>query len=84
MTGRMFDYDEPAAARILEMTPKTLARYRKKGAIAHYRLPGGRIRYSADQLADFVRSHHVPARRVLESPQMSSQVRDFPNKGNRP
>ena len=82
MTGKMFDYDEAAAARILEMTPKTLARYRQRGAIAHYRLPGGRIRYSAEQLTEFVRSTVVPARRVLESPDSSEQRAKVPNKGH--
>lgn len=49
----MSDYDEAQAARILGISAKTLARWRRAGRIEHHRLPGGRIRYGADQLAGF-------------------------------
>lgn len=54
-----FDYDEAQAARILGLSVRTLQRYRKAFRIAHYALPGGRIRYSAMQLADFAASCRV-------------------------
>lgn len=48
-----FEYDEVQAARILSVSPVTLARWRKAGHVGHHRTPGGRIRYSLDQLANF-------------------------------
>lgn len=47
------DYDEAQAARVLDVSAVTLRRWRLAGEIGHYRMPGGRIRYSADQLANF-------------------------------
>ena len=53
--------DEKTAARILSVTPRTLRRWRLEGKISYHRLPGGRIRYSPDQLIDFKRSCRVAA-----------------------
>ncbi|MFW2831752.1 helix-turn-helix domain-containing protein [Sphingomonas sp. ID0503] len=47
------DYDEAQAARILGVALVTLRRWRKAGYVGHHRTPGGRIRYSLDQLANF-------------------------------
>lgn len=73
MTGRMYDHDEKSAARILEVSTKTLAGYRKRGLIGHYRLPGGRVRYSTEQLAAFVASTRVPSEQRCELPRFSAQ-----------
>lgn len=43
-------YDEKAAARILGVAPRTLRAWRKAGKISHHRTPGGRVRYTLDQL----------------------------------
>jgi excisionase family DNA binding protein len=56
--------DEKTAARILGVTARTLRRWRVGGQIAYYRLPGGHIRYSADQLIDFKNSCRVAATRA--------------------
>lgn len=54
-------HDERQAARILGITDRTLRAYRKKGLIGYCQLPGGRIRYTLDQLTDFERSCRVAA-----------------------
>lgn len=53
--------DEKSAARILAMAPRTLRRWRVKGKVPHHRTPGGRIRYTVDQLIEFQRSLRVGA-----------------------
>lgn len=53
MTKDLFDYDERQAARILGVDPRTLRKWRGDGVIGFHRLPGGRIRYTADQLVAF-------------------------------
>jgi predicted site-specific integrase-resolvase len=73
MTGGMFDHCEKSAARILGVSTKTLAGYRKSGLIAHYRLPGGRVRYSTEQLAEFVASTRVASANFLKFPRSSGQ-----------
>lgn len=52
MTGGGFDYDEKAAARILSVAPRTLRRWRIDGKVSYHRTPGGRVRYSTDQLLE--------------------------------
>ncbi|MCP3732024.1 helix-turn-helix domain-containing protein [Sphingomonas sp. MG17] len=54
-----FDHDEAQAARILGVSTDTLRRWRRMGAIGFHRMPGGRIRYSVDQLAAFRTSCRV-------------------------
>jgi predicted site-specific integrase-resolvase len=49
----IFDYDEAQAARILGIALVTLRRWRRRGAIGYHRTPGGRIRYTLDQLSNF-------------------------------
>jgi predicted site-specific integrase-resolvase len=56
----IFEYDEKTAARILGVAPRTLRAWRCEGKISYHRLPGGRIRYSMDQLVEFQRSCRVP------------------------
>ena len=62
MSDKLFDHDEEQAARILGVSARTMKTYRAGGHISFYRLPGkpGRIRYSTEQLAEFVRSRRVP------------------------
>jgi len=65
-------FTEPQAARILGVSTKTLMRWRKRGLISFHRSPGGRVSYSADQLASFRASCRVVAASDLTSPQLSS------------
>jgi predicted site-specific integrase-resolvase len=62
--GQLFEFGEKAAARILNVAPRTLRAWRREQKIDHYKLPNGRIRYSMDQLLEFQRSTRVPAVRA--------------------
>jgi len=55
----IFDHDEKSAARILGVAPRTLRRWRIEGKIGHYRLPGGRVRYTVQQLIDLQRASKI-------------------------
>ncbi|MGK2910328.1 MAG: helix-turn-helix domain-containing protein [Sphingobium sp.] len=68
-----YDFDEAQAARILGVSAKTLSRWRRSGAIGYHRMPGGRIRYTTDQLANFRASCRVMATNVLTSTQLTQQ-----------
>jgi predicted site-specific integrase-resolvase len=72
MIGGMYDHDEKQAARILEVSAKTLSRYRKAGLIGHFRLPGGRVRYSTEQLVAFAASTRVTSEQVTKCPHLSA------------
>lgn len=50
---------EPQAARALSVHPDTLRRWRKKGAIGYTITPGGRVRYSSEDIRRLVRNMHV-------------------------
>jgi len=52
---------EPQAAAALRAHPKTLARWRKAGLIAHDRSPGGRISYRWSDVVAFRVSLRVAA-----------------------
>lgn len=41
---------EPQAARVLNVSSRTLRRWRKAGAIGHSLTPGGRVFYSSEDL----------------------------------
>ncbi|PTD20428.1 MerR family transcriptional regulator [Sphingomonas fennica] len=43
-------YHEPEAARILGVAPRTLRRWRQNGAVSYSLTPGGRVRYSDEDL----------------------------------
>jgi predicted site-specific integrase-resolvase len=45
-------FNEPSAARILGISARTLAEWRKRGAIGFHRTPGGRIFYTTDQISN--------------------------------
>ncbi|WP_394648897.1 helix-turn-helix domain-containing protein [uncultured Sphingomonas sp.] len=61
MTETLFGFDEKAAARILGIAPRTLRSWRKGGKVAHHVTPGGRVRYTMDQLLDLQRNARVDA-----------------------
>lgn len=50
---------EPEAARVLDVHLSTLRRWRKKGAVGYTLTPGGRIRYSPEDLARLAAAMHV-------------------------
>lgn len=58
------DHSEAQAARILGVSARTLQRWRLAGRIGHYRTPGGRIRYSVEQLVAFRASCRVLSSQV--------------------
>lgn len=64
---RLYEYDEKQAARILDVTARTLRRWRKDGKVSFYRTPGGRVRYSTDQLLELRRSSRVPVSSPIAS-----------------
>jgi predicted site-specific integrase-resolvase len=41
---------EPEAARVIGVHPDTLKRWRRRGAVGFVLTPGGRIRYTTEQL----------------------------------
>lgn len=47
-------YSEPQAARILSWSTKTLQRWRRNGAVGYSLTPGGRIRYTPEDLRRLV------------------------------
>lgn len=47
------DLSEPEAARVLDVSLRTLQRYRKAGVIGFHRKHTGRIYYSVDQLTEY-------------------------------
>lgn len=46
-------FDEKAAARVLNVHPRTLRRWRDRGLIKYLLTPTGRIRYLSSELLDF-------------------------------
>jgi predicted site-specific integrase-resolvase len=71
MSWRIFDHDEKSAAMVLGVSTRTLARYRRSGLISHYLLPGGRVRYSTEQLAEFMAASRVVSEHVRKCPRLS-------------
>jgi hypothetical protein len=49
---------EAEAAALLALNPWQLRDLRLAGKINHSRIVGGRIRYTADDLLDYLRHHH--------------------------
>ena len=64
-------FSEAQAARILGYCTKTLQRLRRSGHIGYHRSPGGRIHYTADQLANFAAGMRVDPVFGHTSPPMS-------------
>lgn len=61
MPETLFGFDEKAAARILGIAPRTLRAWLKGGKVAHHLTPGGRVRYTMEQLLDLQRNARVEA-----------------------
>jgi len=57
--GLKDEYNEASAAKYLNISGRTLRRYRMAHLIGHHRSPGGRISYTLDQLIDFQLSTRV-------------------------
>lgn len=55
-------YNEPQAARMLGATERTLRRWRAAGRVPFHATPGGRIRYTIDDLAAIQSGMRRPAR----------------------
>lgn len=43
-------FSEPQAAAMLEVSDRTLRRWRNAGRVSFYRSPGGRVHYTLDQI----------------------------------
>lgn len=54
-------FTEPQAARVVGVHPRTLRRWRAAGAIGHSITPGGRIRYTVEDLRRLTLAMRVPA-----------------------
>lgn len=50
---------EPQAAHALNVHPSTLRRWRKNGAVGFTLTPGGRIRYSIEDIRRLMQAMHV-------------------------
>ena len=50
MADAIGSFNEAQAARIIGVGARTLRRWRKAGAVGHSLTPGGRIRYSPEDL----------------------------------
>lgn len=60
----VFCYTEKEAAALLGFKDaQTLARTRKEGFIKHSRIAGGSIRYTPDQLQEFLQRNEYPQRK---------------------
>ena len=70
----LFDHDEAGAARILGVSPRTLRGYRKQGLIGHHQLPGGRVRYTTEQLVEFVGTTGIRAAKRPTLPRSAAQT----------
>lgn len=64
---------EEQAAAAVRVSARTLARWRSAGRVSYERTPGGRIRYSWDDLVALRRSMQVAAN-VSTCPDMSGEA----------
>ena len=69
---------EKAAARILDISPRTLRSWRKQGLIGFCRLPSGTIRYTLDDLLIFQGACRVPPRTRRASDAPAAHCRILP------
>ena len=53
-------FTEPQAARILSVGERTLRRWRKAGAVGYSLTPGGRVRYTPEDLFKLQVAMRVP------------------------
>lgn len=54
-------FDEKAAARIVDIHPRTLRRWRERGRVAYFRTPTGRVRYRLPDLLSAAQSERIAA-----------------------
>jgi excisionase family DNA binding protein len=45
-------FDEKTAAHMLGISPRTVRAWRRDGKISYHRTPGGRIRFTLEQILD--------------------------------
>jgi len=69
VTNQLEYIDEKAAARITDVHPRTLRRWRLAGKVAYYLTPTGRIRYRIDDLIEASKYRRRPAN-VRKCPQV--------------
>ena len=68
-------FDEPAAASLLNVSDRTLRRWRCAGKVPFTRTPGGRIRYMLTQMAEIRASMMIGPATVQTCPDMSGELR---------
>jgi len=73
MTTSLFGYDEKTAARILGVAPRTLRAWRVAGKVSHHRTPGGRVRYTMDQLIEVQRAARLNVTNGHTKPLVAAQ-----------
>ncbi len=70
LPGGKLAVDEKEAASLLGLNPWQLRDIRRDGRIEHHRIVGGRIRYTAEHLRDYLaQGHEPPAARRHRKPQ---------------
>lgn len=62
MADNLLGMDEAEAARVVGVCKDTLRNWRKDGKVGYTLTPGGRIRYTPEQLHQLVRSMKVEAK----------------------
>lgn len=50
---------EAEAARVVGVHPDTLRNWRKRGAVGYTLTPGGRVRYSSEQLRQLINAMQI-------------------------
>lgn len=69
LPGGKLAVDEKEAAALLGLNPWQLRDLRREGRIEHHRIVGGRVRYTAEHLRDYLaRGHEPPASRRRRRP----------------
>jgi predicted site-specific integrase-resolvase len=51
--------NKPQAARFLQIRPRTLDLWMKRGRVPFIKLPSGAVRFRRDQLLDFISQFHA-------------------------
>lgn len=69
LPGGKLAVDEKEAAALLGLNPWQLRDLRREGRIDHHRIVGGRVRYTADHLREYLsRGHEPPAAKRRRKP----------------
>jgi hypothetical protein len=73
LPGGKLAFDEKEAASLLDLNSWQLRDIRRAGLIEHHRIVGGRVRYTAEQLRDYLaRGHEAPASKRRRKPQVAT------------